>query len=76
MELSQPPKVRRLDPDTKLRVVGEPVAMPPLDSPFGAQDGHAPGNGHALPNGNGNGNGALNGNGTAAATAGARPSPR
>ena len=59
MELSQPPKVRRLDPDTKLRVVGEPVAMPPLDSPFGGQDGHAPGNGHALPNGNGNGGGAT-----------------
>jgi phosphate transport system ATP-binding protein len=62
MELSQPPKVRRLDPHTKLRVVGESAGL-------GLYNGHAGTNGHtAGTNGHGP---ASNGNGARAHSEGA-----
>jgi len=49
MELTRPSPVRQLNPETRLRVVGEPAP---------AVNGHAPAaNGHVAPNGNGKGNG-------------------
>jgi len=60
MELRQTPPVRRLDPSTKLRVVGEPARSPLRDEyeaslPPVETNGHGSANGHRSANGHGPG---------------------